>query len=391
MKLNAIIDRYIFLEFIPPFVINLVFFTFVFLMAEMLKLTDLIINYNVGLLTILKFLVLSTPFFLNYVIPMSIMMAVLLTFLRMSGDNEIIALKTGGVSLYRLVPPVLAFCLLGWAMTSAIGIYGMPKGQRALQALTFDVFASNLDIGLKERTFIDSFNDVMLYVNKVDKKTKTLVDVFIEDKRDENAVSTVIAPEGRLFSEPKQLKFQLRLYNGLINQVRLDTRSAHTISFDNYDIRLDLKQATTRAKGVVGTKELSLRELLVYRKHMPSNLQMYKEVLMELHKKFSIPFACFCLGILAVPLGVQSRSTKRSSGLVLGLSFFLFYYLMLSAGLVFGQSGAYPPVVGMWLPNVVTGAIGIYLLVRAAQERPVNITGWLQRLPSLRTRPRRQA
>jgi lipopolysaccharide export system permease protein len=391
MKLNAILDRYIFLEFIPPFAINLGFFTFVFLMAEMLKLTDLIINYNVGLLVILTFLVLSTPYFLNYVIPMSIMMAVLLTFLRMSGDNEIIALKTGGVSLYRLIPPVLVFCLLGCALTFVIGNYGMPKGQRALKALTFEVFASNLDIGLKERTFNDSFNGVMLYVNKVDKKTKTLIDVFIEDKRDENAITTVIAPQGRLFSEPKKQMFQLRLYGGLINQVRLDSRSAHTISFDNYDIRLDLKQATATAKGVVGPKELGLRELIFYRQHMPRHLSMYKEVLMEFHKKFSIPFACFCLGILAVPLGVQSRSAKRSSGLVLGLSFFLFYYLLLSVGLVFGESESYPPWVGMWLPNVVTGFMGVYLLVRAARERPVHITGWLQRLPSLRTRPRRKA
>ena len=53
--------------------------------------------------------------------------------------------------------------------------------------------------------------------------------------------------------------------------------------------------------------------------------------------------------------------------------FFLFYYLMLSAGWVFGETGSYPPLVGMWAPNLVVGVIGLFLLVRNAKERPVRI------------------
>ena len=82
MKINTIIDRYILRELIPPFLINLAFFTFVFLMAEMIKITDLIVNYAVSLVTIMKLLLFSTPYFLMYIIPMAIMMAVLLTFLK---------------------------------------------------------------------------------------------------------------------------------------------------------------------------------------------------------------------------------------------------------------------------------------------------------------------
>ncbi len=99
----------------------------------------------------------------------------------------------------------------------------------------------------------------------------------------------------------------------------------------------------------------------------------YFTALIEFHKKFSIAFACFALGILAVPLGIQSQSAKRSFGLGLGLFFFLLYYLMLSAGWVFGETGVYPPVIGMWLPNVVMGGLGLFLLDRTAKERPVNI------------------
>ena len=95
---------------------------------------------------------------------------------------------------------------------------------------------------------------------------------------------------------------------------------------------------------------------------------------LEYHKKFSIPFACIALGILAVPLGIQSKSAKKSNALGLGLAFFLIYYLMLSAGRVFGETGVYPPVIGMWVPNIVLGALGLYLLIQTTNDRSINIT-----------------
>jgi len=90
-------------------------------------------------------------------------------------------------------------------------------------------------------------------------------------------------------------------------------------------------------------------------------------------KKFSIPFACFVLGILALPLGAQLKSSKRSYGLVVGLAFFLFYYLLLSIGYVFASKAYYPPVLGMWVPNIVIGSVGFYLLIITAKDLPVRI------------------
>ena len=385
MKTVAIIDRYIFAELIPPFVINLGFFTFVFLMAEMLKITDLIVNYGVGLTIIGQILVYSTPYFLTYVIPMATMMAVLLTMLRMSGDNEIVALKSGGVRLYRLLRPILTFCVLASLLTYVMAVFGTPLGRLAIKRLTFKEFSSNLEIGLKERTFNDSFNDVMLYVNKIDIKTRSLIDVFIEDKRDEQVISTVIAPRGKLLSEPDSLVFHLRLYDGVVNQVDVDDRSVNSVSFDTYNVRLDLKKAVTAASPQKGRKEMNLTELRRYIQSPPRRDLKYFKIVMEYYKKFSIPVACLALGILAVPLGAHSRRGGRSSGLVLGLLCFLFYYVLLSVGTVFGENGSYPPIIGMWVPNIVMGALGLFLLVRATNERPVNLDFIFDRLKSLKT------
>lgn len=378
MKINSIINKYLLKEMMLPFFINLVFFTFVFLMTKILDITNLIVNYKISMFSVLLILLYSIPRFLSFVIPMSVMMAVLLTFIRLSNDKELVALKAGGISIYGLLPPVLVFCIIGVVLSCLITVYGMPWGTVSMKELTFQVAASHADAGLKERTFNDSFKDVMLYINKIDLKKKILKDVFIEDKRSQNIVSTVMAPKGRMFAEPDKLVFHLKLYQGTINQVNLENRSAHSINFDSYDVNLDVKKTLTASKdGPKDEDEMSFGDLKAYLKSFSQQNEQYYTALIELHKKFSIPFACFALGILAVPLGIQSESAKRSTGLGLGMVFFLIYYIMLSAGSVFGETGVYPPMVGMWVPNIVLGGLGLFLLIRTANDRSVKIMSFI--------------
>ena len=380
MKINSILNRYIFSQLFAPFIITLIFFTFVFLMAQMLKITNLIVNYSVDLISILNILVLSTPFFFMFVIPMSVMMAILLTFLRMSSDNEIIAMKTSGINLYRLLPPVFLFCFGGYMLTFCMSAYGAPNAEQAIRNLTFKILTQNLDIGLKARTFNDNFKDVMLYINDIDMKNKLLIDVFIEDKRKKDLVTTVVAPRGKLYSEDGDLVYHLRLFDGRINQVRLENRSAHSITFDTYDIRLDLQSALATAKKPAKRwKEMTLPELHQFRKDHSDHWQI-NNIQVRFHKILAMPFACFALGILAVPLGIQARSERPSLGLVVGLFFFLVYYLLLSAGHVFGEGGRISPLMAMWAPNAVMSCLGVFMLVGSARERPFRIAAPIYRL-----------
>ena len=130
---------------------------------------------------------------------------------------------------------------------------------------------------------------------------------------------------------------------------------------------------------------MTIGELSRYVRDARTNDLRYFKALLEFHRRFSIPFGCFALALLAVPLGVQARSAKRSFGLVLGLVFFLIYYLLMSLGKVYGENGAYPPLIGMWLPNFIIGGIGVYFLIRTANERTIKIDvvyAWLQNLIS---------
>ncbi|ACN14911.1 predicted permease family protein [Desulforapulum autotrophicum HRM2] len=367
------INRYIFRELIPPFAISAVFLTSIFIMTRIPEITNMVVNYNTGIFSVLLLIACTLPRFMEFTIPMSVMISVLLTFMRMSGDNEIIALKGGGITIYRLLPPVLIFCLLGTAVTLWITIIGVPLGNMSFKTLGIAMARSNLNVALSDGTFNSSFKDVMIYISSMDVKTKKLRDLFIEDRRTKDRVTISVAPEGVLVKDAVTGSYALRLYGGSVNQVDLKSRSINNVGFDTYDINLDFAQVQKSSK--VGNKdfdEMTLNELRAFLKKTSEKPEL-NAALMEFHEKFSIPIACIAMGILAMALGLQAASSRKTAGFGLGMFFFLLYYLLLAAGWSAGENGLYPPLIGMWMPDIVMGGIGSFLLYRIAEERPLGL------------------
>ncbi len=262
-----------------------------------------------------------------------------------------------------------------------------PISEGALEKMAIRLAASHADIGLKERTFNDAFDNVMLYVSRIDTQNKKLIDVFIEDKRQPDIVSTVVAPEGRLFSEPEKFTFHLLLSNGTIHQTNPKDRSATSIQFDTYMLSLDFKKEMENYDENDKHREsMSIDELRQYmedRAGREGKDQDYYKAKIVLHRRFSIPIACLAMGLIAFPLGIQSKNAKRSFGLVLCLFFFLMYYLLLTIGYGFGEDGSYPPEIGMWVPNVVMGGIGLFMLIQTGRERSLMIEFFVRRVRRL--------
>lgn len=373
MKVNSIINRYVFKELIPPFLINLFFLSLIFLLAQILEITNLVVNYKVSLTSVLMLILYSMPDFLKYTIPMSVMLAVLLTFLRMASDKEIIAIKAGGCSIYHLLIPTSFFCLIGFAVTFVISVYGLSWSVEAYKNTVSDIAAQGVDAAIKERVFNDSIKDIIFYVNKVDVKEKMLYDVFIEDTRNGKNKNTVIAPKGkRYISKDGKNEFVMRLYNGTIYNVNTEQKTANTIKFDTYDVVIPIESTQMKPKTQgKGREEMTVNDLRTFIADKTNSSESRNAAIMELHEKFSIPVACFTLGLLSMGLGLKSAFSKTTSGLGLGLVCFLVYYALMGFGWSSGKSGVIPPVIGMWLPNIIMGVVGLYVFIRVADEKPL--------------------
>jgi lipopolysaccharide export system permease protein len=381
------INRYVFREMLAPFGLCILFFSLLFLMAEMIRVVNWIVNYNVSFGSVCAAILFAVPNLLTFVLPMSVMTAVLLTVLRLSTDNEIMALKSCGLSIYQLLPPVLLFGFIGALATLALTLFVAPWGKGSLENLAYRVAASNVSIGLRERIFNDRFENLILFVNQIDHRQQTIEDIFIEDKRNPEVVVTVVAPRGRILANREKLRLQLQLFDGTIYQTNVTERTSSAIYFHTYHLNMDVgdmiggvEKPSFRHRDALNLKELQERIDI-----FPENHPNRNKARMSLHSRFAIPAACIVLALLALPLGIQARATEPFPSMLLALFFFLLYYLLLSAGYTFGERGHIPAAASMWLPNAVLSIVGAYFMIQTAREKSLVISVVMRLLSSLTT------
>ena len=332
----------------------------------MLPLTQLIVTQGVSAAQVMLMVLYSLPDMIMFALPAASLMSVVLAFLRLSADSEIIALKSCGISLYQMLPPVVALSCSGLLISALIGIYTVPWGTKSFKDLIFQIAESKADLGVRERVFYEPFQDVIFYVNSFSERERLMRDVFVVDRRDQEVVNTIIAQEGRIFSQPDKKLIILHFKKGTIFMVGKDLDSARTIKFNTYDLTIGLKDMMAAiASRKKKPKEMSLSELRNRLKKVQKWEEKYNEVMIQLLEKFSIPLAVFLMGIIGAPLGAQMGARGRSTGISVSLLVFLIYYMCLAGARGICETGIMSPAIGVWIPNLFLLISCIFLLWRA--------------------------
>ncbi|HEX7372731.1 MAG TPA: LPS export ABC transporter permease LptF [Thermodesulfobacteriota bacterium] len=382
---------YLIKELFPAFILGLIGFTFILLTGRIVQLTELFVNKGVPLGYILRLLYLLLPTFMVLTIPMATLLSVLLAFNRLSSDNEITALKASGVSLYQMIPPVLVFAFTTYAATTFLSLYSVPWANEGSRALLYEVASSKANAGVREKVFNDDFEGLVFYVEEIKPRTLAWEKVFISDSRNPAEVLTIIAREGEVLSDPGTLAITLRLKRGAIHKLGKEPDAYQKIDFSTYDLRLHLKtglkEKRTEEKHPA---DMTLTELSRAIQALQAKGSAAKIQWVKVHEKFSIPFACLVFGLIGIPLGLQSRVARggKFQGFAWAIGVLLVYYLLTNAGTSLAERGVVLLEVGMWLANAIFLTLGIYLLVKAANESPVLLFVWLQRALE-RFRPKR--
>lgn len=371
--MNKVINRYILKEISIPFFMIIFILTFALLMGRILQLMDLMINRGILFADIAKLVLYLMPSLLIITIPVSLLISILMGLGRLSRDNEIIVLKSSGLSLYRLMTPVALASLCAFLMTAATGFFLVPYGNLATRNLLFDIAKQKASIGIKERVFNDDFAGLVLYAEEIPSHGDYMKGVFISDTRMLKEPTTIIAQSGYLISNPKSMQITLRLKDGSIHTADKDLTAYKKIDFSSYDINLDLSASIGGKDSIIAkdSREMSLPELI--RKSRAHGLEktVLKDFIIEIHKKFTIPFACIVFGIIGIPLGILKHRSGKSRGFVTGLIVIMIYYVIQLGGEALGETGVLPPAIGAWTANSVLGIIGVYMLTMTAKEKPL--------------------
>ena len=189
------------------------------------------------------------------------------------------------------------------------------------------------------------------------------------------------AREGYMIADRERETVTLRLLDGTIYTSDPSSRASYETSFRSYDVNLDLRPALADARQRRDDpKELTLDQLFTAIAAKRAAGKPVTSELVEYHRKFSIPFACIVFALVAVPLGIQPARAVRSRGFAVSLGVIFVYYMLLSVGQGLAEHGRLSPFAGLWLPNVILGALGAWLFRRAARERPLLRAAWMDAL-----------
>ena len=375
-----IIDRYLLKEILVPTGIGVGVFTFIFLVSKLFRVTEMVVDKGVPIGYAMELFLCLIPAFLVFVVPMAFLLGILAALARLSADNEIIALKTSGVGLYRLSPPVILLSVIAFLFTSFLVFYAVPWGSKNFQETLFRLAGTKAKLDVQARIFNATFGDLVIYVNKVSPGGKVFEGIMIYDERDPQMNSTIVARRGYLDSDPEAQKLVLHLFDGGIHSQDQQEETYRTINFNAYQFTVFLKEEIEKARAKARVrmleKEMSIGDLRKKIKRYRDEGRNVRPQLVELHFKFAIPFGVFIFGLVGLPLGVQRTQSGKSWGFVLCAFVFLLYYVLYCLGKNLGVSGIISPSLAAWFPNIILGGLGVYLLVKTARESPLRILTW---------------
>jgi lipopolysaccharide export system permease protein len=363
---------------------------------------------------------------------MAILIGTLISFMRLASDNEIVAMKTSGVSLANIAKPVIIASLVLSALMIPVHNYVVPYTNHRLANLLVSIGKKKPALQLRDGVFM---NDIKGYSILVDKSMGSRIEgVTISKLVKGKPAQTIRAERGELLFADDDVTLVIKLYDGEIHDVdEKDPKrylrlkfSEHTLNIPDagsqlvrierehrgeremsisalraeiarHKARLEagtdevrdvvlgaarrlphlLASATVDTSGSTSDGEMvnllmsTEDKLRTLNTQAASQQRRIRSLAVEAHKKIAISFACAVFVVLGIPIGIRTREGGAGSGLVISIGFFAVYYVFLSAGEKLADRGFILPSLSMWAANILLGIVGVWLFVRSNQERPL--------------------
>jgi lipopolysaccharide export system permease protein len=374
-------DRYAMREAISPFLFGIAAFTAIFVASDIVfKVADLVASGSAGLADVIMLLLYKLPYVATLTFPMAMLLGSLLGMARLSSTHELVAFRACGLSIARLTLPILVFSFFVFLFSLFVGEALVPRAARAEFELTNRIL-NRTEAWLQGDDLVQQRKTAsgleLVHIGRLrDELISDVVVVEIKDSgevtitRAEEAVwdssswyygmgsTVVVSPDGLSRVVPPELdeiipstamtfegvyrKLPLEDSPAALSAVAQDARP-ESMTYHQLKLRID----SMLERGV--SQSAMLRDRL------------------HLYTKISLPFSSIVFALIGLPLGIQPNRSGGSIGFGLSILIILVYYVIMTLGRAMGESGSLPPILAAWLPNIVIGGVGVWLLVSADQ------------------------
>ncbi|OVE76848.1 hypothetical protein BVX98_04065 [bacterium F11] len=353
------LSLYFFRQYLPPFFFGFILFSFVFLLDKLFDLVDLILNKGVAALTVLQMIVLFIPTTFPLTLPMAILLGCMVSFGRLSEENEITAVRAAGISLAKIlwIFPLFAFVIS--ALLVPFNTQLAPWINRAFRSKYEQIAQSDPLIKVLPKKFF-SIKNLKIYAHQVDNKNQKMKDLFVYQVGEKSQPSErIFARTGHINSNDES--FQLILQAGQLQRLdNIDPRKLLHVSFDEYIINIPLnidKDHRSMRFRNISTEEL--RKMI--QDHQKKGFKTH-HMESEVGLRYALAFAPFAFVLIGIPLATSFKRGGRAYNTGMSLVVIFIYYLLLILGLTLAEKGIFPAHPSLWIANGACFLLGCILL-----------------------------
>ena len=361
-----ILRTYVLKEHVGPFLVILSGLTAVVLIGHIIKLAELVIAKGVSLFDVLRLLIYLIPYMLSFTIPIACLIAMIMTFSRLSSDYELIAMRASGVSPARLILPLLTVALVISGGMVILHDRVIPASHLAFRRQLKAIGVKHPTAYIEAGTFIKDFEPYILFVYQVD--GAVLLNVRIYEPQPNGPTRTILAHRGQFEPLPGGNGVRLKLFDGTMDEWDAQRPGGlYKTSFVTYTLNLvsDAAQESRVGKKI---KEMTFQELVKERRYLNAQGIDPLPITIEFHQKIASAFATFVFVLFGLALGLGLHHHERLIMFVWVLGVCMAYYLGALGANALALNNWLPPWLAAWVPNFIGILIGAARLAQTVQH-----------------------
>jgi lipopolysaccharide export system permease protein len=373
----SVMDRYIITQLLLPFLFGVGAFSSIILsVGSLFDLVRQVAEAGLPITVAIEVMALKMPQFVVYSFPMSILLSGMMTYSSFSAASEIIAFRSCGISVYRLILPALIMSLIVTGITFFFNEMVVPAAsQRATITLT-KALKQDKPTFKKDNIIVPEYKEVerdgkkeqvlmrLFYAEKFDGKTMTGLTIIDRSQQDKGLSQILNAQSAVWDSAQNTWDFA----NGTIYLIAPDASYRNIVTFQHQQLQLPRSPFELAAPDK-NPEDMSVSELIDYAEQIKLSGDKKKilNVAVTIQKKLSFPFVCIVFSLMGAAMGIRPQRTGKATSFGVSVLLIFGYYLMMFIFAALGQSELISPFLAGWLPNFIGIAIGGWLIAQAAK------------------------
>lgn len=337
----------------------LVAFISIFVIVDFVEKLDDFIDQNVSKLIIVKYYIFQLPYIIVLTLPVAVLLSSLFSIGNLARRNEIVAMKASGVSLYRIIAPLL---MLGFV----ISIFALVFGEYVLPPATEKMVEIQDEYLEKQRErWRKRIKDI--YMRDVDNQ-EIIIRTFDAANNNGTIVSVLTRSGQEITKRIDADKIEWRdsvwvLIDGAEHIFKGDT--AEFVKFDSLVLKSITYKPDAFSQVLKKTEEMSYEELKAFIQTVRNNGGEPAQWLVDLYLKISIPFASFIIVLFGAPLSSRKRRGGAATGFGISLAICFIYFGIVKTAQTMGHNGHLPPMLAAWIGNIVFAVGGVFVIWKA--------------------------